>query len=460
MGKGTYAERGRYYTTCPQAPIVCVWWTLCANGGQQLLSFEDRCLSMKYTFGKKECLLKTVKVCDSIMGSGKTSAAIRMMNEERNKRFIFITPFLAEADRIAEECESRGFTVPVKVKGRKQECLHQLLREKRNVSTTHALFLDSTEETIRLIEEGGYTLVLDEVLELFESKDISEDDVNLLQIGGVIEIKENGSVVWLNEEYDGVFADYKEMALTGELYYINDRLMFYSYPADVLKAFEEVYVLTYMFAAQTQRYYFDMRGIGYEYIGTKKLPDGGYIFTERAEVPEYARHLKEKIHIVDSEKMNSVGNGKYALSMRQFQERAEPEAVEQIKKNLLNYFQAISGSKASDRLWATYSVSKDNLQGRYGQSFLSFNSRATNSYRDKTCLAYLVNVFMNPFEYNFFTAQGVQPDQDGYALSVMVQWIWRSAIREGKDIEIYIPSKRMRDLLIAWCDRLEKGEMR
>lgn len=62
--------------------------------------------------------------------------------------------------------------------------------------------------------------------------------------------------------------------------------------------------------------YFDMRGIGYEYIGTKKLPDGGYIFTERAEVPEYARHLKEKIHIVDSEKMNSVGNGKYALSMR------------------------------------------------------------------------------------------------------------------------------------------------
>lgn len=75
-------------------------------------------------------------------------------------------------------------------------------------------------------------------------------------------------------------------------------------------------------------------------------------------------------------------------------------------------------------------------------------------------MAYLVNVFMNPFEYNFFVAQGVQPDQDGYALSVMVQWLWRSAIREGKDIEVYIPSERMRDLLIAWCDRLEKGEMR
>lgn len=116
--------------------------------------------------------------------------------------------------------------------------------------------------------------------------------------------------------------------------------------------------------------------------------------------------------------------------------------------------------KASGRLWATYNVAKPMVQGRFGPSFLSFNTRATNEYRDKTSLAYLVNVFMNPFEYNFFVAQGVQPDQDGYALSVMVQWLWRSAIREGKDIEVYIPSERMRDLLIAWCDRLEKGEMR
>lgn len=259
--------------------------------------------------------MEKIKVCDSIMGSGKTSAAIRMMNEEIDKRFIFITPFLAEADRIAEACESKGFRVPVKVKGRKQECLHQLLREKRNISTTHSLFLDSTEETIRLIRDGGYTLVLDEVLELFESKDISKDDVVMLQVAGVIKIAENGSVVWLNEEYDGVFSYLRDLAMTGELYYINDTLMFYSYPADMLRVFDDVYVLTYMFASQTQRYYFDMKGLEYEYIGTKKAPDGGYVFTERAEVPEYARHLKEKIHIVGNEKMNSVGNGKYSLSM-------------------------------------------------------------------------------------------------------------------------------------------------
>lgn len=264
----------------------------------------------------------------------------------------------------------------------------------------------------------------------------------------------------MDEGYNGRYNDLMKRAITGELFYLNNTMLLYSYPIELLRSFEDVYVLTYMFAAQTQRYYFDMKGLKYDYIGTRKSPDGGYIFTERAEVPEYARHLKEKIHIVDSEKMNSVGNGKYALSMRWFQERAEQDSVDKLKKNVHNFFNNTSGSKASDRLWATYAASREELQGRYKQNFLSFNSRATNNYRDKTCLAYLVNVFMNPFEYNFFVSQGVQPDQDGYALSVMVQWVWRSAIREGKDIEIYIPSKRMRDLLIAWCDRLEKGEMR
>ena len=39
-----------------------------------------------------------------------------------------------------------------------------------------------------------------------------------------------------------------------------------------------------------------------------------------------------------------------------------------------------------------------------------------------------------------------------YALGEMVQWIYRSQIRRGDPIVIYIPSKRMRDILIGWVD--------
>lgn len=259
--------------------------------------------------------MEKIKVCDSIMGSGKTSAAIRMMNEEVDKRFIFITPFLEEVDRVVAACTARDFQSPVTVRGAKQNHLHQLLRERKNIAITHSLFLNNTEETFELIRDGGYTLVLDEVLELFEMVDMSQRDIEILRMANVIKIDDSGEVMWMDEGYNGRYNDVMSRAITGELFYLNNTLLLYSYPIELLRAFEDVYVLTYMFASQTQRYYFDMKGLEYEYIGTKKAPDGGYVFTERAEVPEYARHLKEKIHIVGNEKMNSVGNGKYSLSM-------------------------------------------------------------------------------------------------------------------------------------------------
>ncbi|MNR36774.1 hypothetical protein D3C85_1547400 [compost metagenome] len=43
-------------------------------------------------------------------------------------------------------------------------------------------------------------------------------------------------------------------------------------------------------------------------------------------------------------------------------------------------------------------------------------------------------------------------DQTLYALSEMVQFIWRSRIRDGKEINLYIPSKRMRELLKEWLN--------
>ena len=53
---------------------------------------------------------------------------------------------------------------------------------------------------------------------------------------------------------------------------------------------------------------------------------------------------------------------------------------------------------------------------------------------------------------NFFLQHGIAVDEDGYALSEMLQFIWRSAIRDGKEIWIYVPSIRMRGLLERWID--------
>lgn len=44
-----------------------------------------------------------------------------------------------------------------------------------------------------------------------------------------------------------------------------------------------------------------------------------------------------------------------------------------------------------------------------------------------------------------------------YALSILIQWVFRSAIRNGKKIKIYIPSERMRYLLKEWIQNLYEG---
>ena len=61
---------------------------------------------------------------------------------------------------------------------------------------------------------------------------------------------------------------------------------------------------------------------------------------------------------------------------------------------------------------------------------------------------------MNPDKRNWLTAKGAQVKEDEWAVSIMVQWIWRSAIRDGEEIWIYIPSKRMRTLLENWIDEV------
>ena len=48
--------------------------------------------------------------------------------------------------------------------------------------------------------------------------------------------------------------------------------------------------------------------------------------------------------------------------------------------------------------------------------------------------------------------KGVSVEEEKYALSEMIQWIFRSAIRNGESIQIYIPSQRMRQLLIDWLN--------
>ena len=122
-----------------------------------------------------------------------------------------------------------------------------------------------------------------------------------------------------------------------------------------------------------------------------------------------------------------------------------------MKDSVYTYLRNERNVKAGDILWTTFKGRKGKIQGKgYSSSFLPCNSRATNDYKDRHNLAYTVNRYVNPMIERYFRQHGGQVDQNKYALCEMIQWIWRSAIREGEEIYIYIPSSRMRNLLIEW----------
>lgn len=88
-------------------------------------------------------------------------------------------------------------------------------------------------------------------------------------------------------------------------------------------------------------------------------------------------------------------------------------------------------------MWTTYTEYRSKIKGNgYTKGFIGCNARAFNKFKHKTSVAYLVNRYVNPIIFGFFDERGIRIDQDLYALSEMLQWIWRSAIREDKEINV------------------------
>jgi len=91
------------------------------------------------------------------MGSGKSSFAINYMNKT-DDRFIYITPFLSEIERVKKDITNKKFYDPKNFGNGKLDSLKKLLEEGKNIASTHALFSTADQETVQLLESQGYTL--------------------------------------------------------------------------------------------------------------------------------------------------------------------------------------------------------------------------------------------------------------------------------------------------------------
>lgn len=403
-----------------------------------------------------------INIIDSIMGSGKTSWAIQYMNEALvYQKFIYITPFKTEVERVLSsvnlnfkqpEADNAGET--------KLEDIKRLIADGENIVSTHSLFKRVDSEVIELLEMENYILILDEVMDVIEQVKIPKDDLKMLIQNKVIEVDKKGIVSWEQVNYQqGYFEKIRNLANSGNLMMYQDEAnepiaIYWTFPVETFKCFEEVFILTYMFNGQIQRAYFDLFGLNYNY---KSVISKNEEYRLSSYIPfqeENRSHLKNLINIYyssprDKIDINKIGKKHSSLSVSDLMKKTRNTETKKLMRNsAYNFYRHKCNVPTEEVMWTTFQEFRDKVTpSGLKNHFVSVNARATNDYQHKSTCIYLANRYTNPVIKNFFSKHDVEINVELFALSELLQWLFRSRIRTDQPIQVYIPSIRMRTLL-------------
>ena len=291
-----------------------------------------------------------------------------------------------------------------------------------------------------------------------QSSEISDSDFKILFSHNLISTADDGRIIWneYNEQpYKGKFDLAKSLCENGNLYRFKDKYTFWIFPPDFLAQFSEVCILTYLWKGSIMDGY--VKASGYK-VHHHTLVD--YQLEPHVLINEnYLRAIvSEKITIISDSKLNAIGDvpklGRKTCPLSAtWYKRQEDNVLKDIHNLIYNYYKNRVSGPAKFSMWTCYSAQRPKLKGAgYSKGFVSCNARATNEHRHRTNLAYMIDLYMVPIVKTFVESRGLKVDQDQYALSALVQWIFRSAIRDGQPITLYIPSERMRGLLMDWLN--------
>ncbi len=402
----------------------------------------------------------TIRVIDSVMGSGKTSAMINLINETGpEQKFVFITPLLSECDRIVEACAAKNFKAPSEF-GTKLNGFKWLLKKGANIVTTHALYKHFDQEIVDILKDSHYTLVVDEAIDEFDDESCNAADFAAALQAGAIAV-EDEVVSWTGTFTGTAFNFLKEICPAkivsyGKIYTFIPLLRQHLY-----ESFDSVYIMTFMFGAQSLSCFFNLMGFEVERFHAERI-NGRYTIVPGRGHVDGARY-RALIELHGDERKGS----KYAYNDIPFsytglmrlsrqakcQDEKALNALAEIRKGAYNHFRRTCNCKSADALWTTFKDVRNDVKGRgYSTGFEVINCKGTNIHSHTHSVAYIADIHLNPFLKRYFYINHVHQDEDAYALSSMLQFIWRSAIRNGEPIKLFVPSRRMRCLLKQWLN--------
>lgn len=418
-----------------------------------------------------------IKVVDEVMSSGKSYWMLEQMKvwheEKKFDQFICLSPLLSEVGgepntegkgyiggRIQQQLPDMGFRYPIPLNGSKTTHIRKLIHQCKNISATHNLFLGMDKECIPLLEQNKNILVIDECLEAYKVFDgITKKCLDaLIKVGmftydqDTLRISYNHEQfpLHLNEKFE--FRDLVSLADTGCVFFVEGNILVWEYPVEILQAFDEVWVLTYLFEGSFMSAWCKINNVEVEKVTPKLNRTTG----------EVKAYLKDCIVVYDKPDQKRIEN--YSFSQHWWDDSVVSEVANEISSFLKNAVRKV-GAKAEDILitcpkanWEHSTNPRDKkrplIKGRgyMTATWLYSDAKATNDYADKSVLIYLLGKHPNPLLINFCLSRGVSFDKDTYALSSLLQWIFRGSVRKKEKMTVIIPNKRMRMLFQDWLD--------
>lgn len=406
-----------------------------------------------------------IELLDSIMGSGKTLGVIQWMLNNPQNKYLYVSPMLTEVEeRIPEACRSLAFVYPCteeyKTKG---EHLLKLLEEGCNISFTHSLFTDLTKRHLALIKSHEYVLIIDEEVALIEPYRgiYDRDDILSLERAGHIRVLEDdlGRVEWLwyndDELSKTVYSKLKRMCDLGMLYCAkrDRKIMVVHLPIELVQSSRRVILLTYLFEGSVMESFMDLKGIDVVPFTEVKL-----LKTTRQVLAE----AKELITFVDTTTTKAVS--KLSMSSVWYSKNATTDELEKVSNAIFSVYRKYGNRDSfiftAPKALADYEyVKKEKILRNIihrkmpkDVDWIYCGTKATNLWAHKTIAVHAYNRFVNTAIKAYLQDYGNPPNDDKFALSEMVQWIWRTCIRNDEPVELCIMSARMKMLFTDWLD--------
>lgn len=404
-----------------------------------------------------------IELLDSIMGSGKTQGVIQWMLNNPQNKYLYVSPMLTEVEeRIPTACQALEFTYPCteeyKTKG---QHLLKLLEEGCNVSFTHSLFTDLTKQHLSLIRKHEYVLIVDEEVAFIEpyKGNYSRDDIVSLEKAGHIRVEEDnlGRVVWQwyddNEMNDTAYSKLKRMSDLGMLYCAkrDRKIMVVHLPIELVQSSRRVILLTYLFKGSVMESFMDLKGIKIvpfkEVVPPKTTKD---VLTK----------AKSLITFIDTTTTKAVSN--LSMSSTWYSKNATTADLERVSNAIFSVYRKFGDKESfiftAPKSLADYQYVKDEKLKRNiihkkmpkDVDWIYCGTKATNMWSHKTVAVHAYNRYVNTAIKAYLQDYGTPPDDDMFALSEMVQWIFRTCIRNDEPLQLCILNSRMKGLLCNW----------